>query len=379
MNDKISSFDEEATLSGLIKKARRRTIWRNTGISLAVTLLILGGGWFTNLQLQYRSSDNTLRDIEMFKKISGPNLYRSGSKIKYGFLRGTLEYQTYKLVAGIPVIWDQETYEFSSWGSFSRPHYSDLSLLDPVMQEEGFHYYRPFNPYNGEREMMFYLPAVKYENYLNEIPQLNDMDERKLVELALSFDRNYTLEQIKAMLPSDVHPVWYWVDTYSDMKPYIAHKMPDESIVNPFPDPASRVYGFGVQHDYNDISEKDFLEAVESGLRTNGKYKQEYKRIYDYMRNNKEQPDTSDVRLLGVVVTGTADKLKSLQGQPYVRAAVLARLLTGTEQQTQTISLKFKLESQDCCCPIGIKKVSTFIPSFGNLQGLVVYSPLSPV
>ncbi|WP_179281150.1 anti-sigma factor [Paenibacillus sp. XY044] len=325
MNDNESGFDDGAKLSALVRKARRRTIVRNASISLAITLLILAGGWFTNLQLQYRSSDNALRDIEMLKAISGPNQYIISSQINYGFLQGTLEYRTYKLVEGVPVIWGEETYEFSSWGSFSRPpgNYSDLSLLDPDMEAKGFHYSRPYNRYNGEREMLFYLPSVKYANYLNELPQLNDMDGRKLVEMSISFDKNYTVKQIKAMLPPGVHPVWYWVDTYSDMKPYTAAKMPDGSVVQPFPDWASKVYGFGVHPDSDDISEKSFLDALEYGVHNNRKYKQEFKRIYDYLRKDKEQPETSDIRLLGVVVTGTAEGLKALQGQPYVKAAVM--------------------------------------------------------
>lgn len=325
MNDNESSFDDGAKLSALVRKARRRTIARNVSISLAVTLLILAGGWFTNLQLQYRSEEHAMRDIEMLKAISGPNQYILGFQVNYGFLHGTLEYRTYKVVEGVPVIWGEENYDFSSWGSFSRffGDYSDLSLMDPDMEAKGFHYSRPYNRYNGEREMLFYLPSVKYANYLNELPQLKDMDGRKRVEMGISFDKNYTVEQIKSMLPPGVHPVWYWVDTYSDMKPYTAAKMPDGSVVDPFPDWASSVYGFGVHPDRNDVSEKNFLDALEYGVHHNRKYKQEFKRIYDYLRKDKEQPETSDVRLFGVVVTGTAESLKALQGQPYVKAAVM--------------------------------------------------------
>lgn len=325
MNDEKSNFDDGAVLSLLVRRARRRTILRNISISFGITLFILTGGWFLNLQLQYRSSDNTLRDIEMLKAISGPNQYVLGSQFDYGFLHGTLDYRTYKLVEGVPVIWGEETYEFSSWGSFSRPpgDYSDLQLPDPVMKEKGFKYERPFNRYNGEREMMFYLPLMKYENYLNELPKLNEMDEQKLVELGISLDTNYTVKQIESMLPNGVHPVWYWVDTYSTLKPYTEDQMPEGTI----PERASSVYGFGIHPKDNDVSEKNFIEELEDGIKTNGKYQHEFERIYDYLRRDKEKPDTSDVRILGVVVTGTADSLKALQEQKYVKAAVLGAIV----------------------------------------------------
>lgn len=328
MNNNGTFMNEGEKLSALVKKARRRTIWRNAGISFGITLFILVGGWFTNLQMQYKSSEKSQRDIEMLKEISGPNQYLYSTTINYGILRGTLEYRTYKIIEGIPVIWDEENYEFSSWGSFSRySNNSALSIPDPGMQAAGFDYMRSFNPYSGEREMRFYLPNVKYSSYLNELSQLNDMDGQKLVEMGISFDKNYSVEQIKAMLPEGIHPAWYWVDTYSNMKPYESFKMPNGEVENPLPDSERYVYGFGVGVEDSNVTEQKFLDRLEFGLRTNRKYKKEYQRIYNYLRRDKEKPDVSDVRINGVVVTGTADNLKSLQGQKYVKAAMLGAVV----------------------------------------------------
>ncbi|MGO4106364.1 sigma-70 family RNA polymerase sigma factor [Paenibacillus sp. YAF4_2] len=108
---------------------------------------------------------------------------------------------------------------------------------------------------------------------------------------------------------------------------YQAHKMPDGTIVDPFPDSERFVYGFGVGAEDSDVSEKKFLGRLEVGLRANRKYKQEYERIYDYLRKEKEKPNISDVRIIGVVVTGTADSLKALQGQKYLKAAVLGAVV----------------------------------------------------
>nr|WP_160398109.1 anti sigma factor C-terminal domain-containing protein [Paenibacillus sp. MMS18-CY102] len=325
MNDNEASFDDNIKLAALIKKARNRTIWRNIIISLTVMLFILVGGWFVNLQLQYRSADNAMRDIEMFEEISGPNHYLSGYRTHYGFLSGTLEYQTYKIVEGVPVVWEPENYEFSSWGTFTRSlgNYSSLSVQDTAMQEQGFQYTRPYNRYSSEREMMFYLPSVEYANYLNETPELNAMNGQKLVEMALSFDTNYSVKQIQSMLPTDVHPVWYWVDTY---KPMI-QQLPDGTVLEPNPDLAGSVYGFGIRPDNPDVTEQKFLDALENGIQVKGKYKQEYERIYDYLRDGKEKPTIDGVRVIGVVVTGTANRLKALQGQTYVKAAVLGAII----------------------------------------------------
>ena len=53
------------------------------------------------------------------------------------------------------------------------------------------------------------------------------------------------------------------------------------------------------------------------------KYYEEYKRIYDYLRGKKTKPSEQDVKVIGVVVTGTAADLQRLNDKNYVKAAVL--------------------------------------------------------
>ncbi|GAB7388761.1 anti-sigma factor [Bacillaceae bacterium] len=341
MQDEKVIENEKDALTSLLKKARRKTILRNVGISLLISLLVLGGGGLGILQLLSKSGDDALRDVWMFKNISGPNLYVGGYRQDFGLLNGTLEYRTYKIIEGIPIMWNEETVAFNLFGHFSRMpgDYSSIQIPDPAMEREKFHYQRHYNPQNGQREMMFYLPDIDYGHYLNDIPSLNEMDEDKLVEMAISFDKNYTVKQIQAMLPEGVHPVWYWVDTYYDkelykpQKTFVEQKMPDgtvkkvEKVTPPLPESARFVYGFGVSPEGGDATEKTFLSYIESGLKVKGKYYDEYKKIYDYLRKEKEKPVESDVKIIGVVVTGTAESLKALKGKNYVKAAVLGAIV----------------------------------------------------
>jgi hypothetical protein len=340
VNDK--AFIQDGTVTSLVKKARRATLFRNIGISLVVSLLVLAGGFLGSRQLLGKSADDALRDIALFKQISGPNVHEAGYRINFGLFSGTLEYQTYKLVEGIPVAWNQETFEFNALGSVSRlpGNYSSIQLPDPAMKD--FHYQRPFNPQTGQREMLFYLPGIDYGHYLNDLASLNEIGSGRYVEMAISFDKSYTAAQINAMLPEGVHPVWYWVDTYYDKEAYTPktvveeQKMPDgsikqvERVTPPTPDSARDVYGFDANmgdSEEGQGTEKDFLRSLENGLTYGKKYYAEYKKIYDYLKGGKEKPTERDVKILGVVVTGSPDSLKALQGQPYVKAAVLGAVV----------------------------------------------------
>ncbi|UOB78552.1 anti-sigma factor C-terminal domain-containing protein [Bacillus sp. ZJS3] len=75
--------------------------------------------------------------------------------------------------------------------------------------------------------------------------------------------------------------------------------------------------------EFGNGTEKDFLLAIQNGLEQEGKYYEEYKRIYDYLKGKKAKPSEQDVKVIGVVVTGTAADLQKLNGQHYVKAAVL--------------------------------------------------------
>ena len=68
-----------------------------------------------------------------------------------------------------------------------------------------------------QREMRFYLPFVKYLNYVNDLERISEL-QNKVAEVALSFDKAYTAEEVVKMLPEGIRPVWLWVDTYDETK-----------------------------------------------------------------------------------------------------------------------------------------------------------------
>lgn len=309
---------------------------RNAVISVAAAILVMGAGVLTCMLLVGKSGNDALHFVEMDNKISGPNLYRGSYKQDFGFLSGTLEYQTYKVVEGIPIAWNRDKYKYNTWGNFSRfsGDYSSIQLPDPQMQKAGFTYSRYFNSNTGQREMLFYLPEGNYGKYLNDLTLLDEIDKKKYVEMAISFDKNYSVEQITSMLPNGVHAAWYWVDTYYDKERFKSDKLqgkiklPDGStkIFEVGPEPSYAVHGFGQKPVGGNVTEKDFLTYLEAGL-NQGNPNAEYQKIYDYLRKEKDKPVESDVKIIGVVVTGTPDALKALNGKDFVKASVLGAVV----------------------------------------------------
>ncbi|MGG3673085.1 alkaline phosphatase [Bacillus cereus] len=270
----------------------------------------------------YQVAINRHRDIARRQKhieeITRPNTERSVAITSNGLFKSTVEYKTYKVIEGKPVKWEDEVYEYKVWNTFRRlSNVNPLTISDNVvMGNERVN--RPSELYNNqtmEREMQFYLPFVSHNSYRNDIGILDG--ENKVAEMAVTFDKTYNVSEIKNMLPEGIHPVWYGVDTYYDKKSYHLDDVTQS---------AYEVYGFKAKPgdiEFGNGTEKDFLLAIQNGLEQKGKYYEEYKRIYDYLRGKKTKPGEQDIKVIGVVVTGTAADLQKLNGQNYVKAALL--------------------------------------------------------
>ncbi|WP_238653737.1 anti-sigma factor [Paenibacillus piscarius] len=324
---------EDQNIIQTLKKTKRKSLIRSILISVTVSVLVLIAVFIGAAQLVDRMSSKALFSEEQYMRISSPNEYGSGYKDNRGFLSGVLEMQTYKIIGDVPIPWKNRWLNYNAWWfPFTTGAYGgtgNLTVEDPRMKQEEYEYYRGYNSYNGQREMAFYVPGVDYNGkILNDLSELNQMNGDKRVELAVSLDKDYSFEEAKNLLPAGVKPVWYWVDTYDDREGFQFKPYPNEN------DPANKnyplpmsanfgVYGFGIRPDWDQASPEDFIGSVTIGLDKKDKYHGEYQRIYNYLRKDKAAPGAGDVRILGVVVTGTADGLKSLQGKAYVRAAVL--------------------------------------------------------
>ena len=62
--------------------------------------------------------------------------------------------------------------------------------------------------------MMFFHPNVTYKAYKNDLAELSQISDDKIIEVGLSLDKPYSISEISEILP-DTDIGWYWVDTFS--------------------------------------------------------------------------------------------------------------------------------------------------------------------
>ncbi|MFD3446472.1 anti sigma factor C-terminal domain-containing protein [Microbacteriaceae bacterium 4G12] len=315
---------DDKQMKALLRKAKRKHLIRNWIISICASIVVAFGLLCAVTYLQQKNFSKMERAIEAWHTIQGPNIHFYGhTKLSMGLTNSTISYSSYKNIAGQPVKWIDEIYEYSIWGYHQVNHNGNIGL-DEEGPTEGT---KPdYNSQTLQREMRFYLPFVTYKDYVNDLKNIGDL-QNKVGEVALSFDKAYTVEQITQMLPKDVQPVWYWVDTYNEKKPtdYVGLTDANGTVFNA--QMSTRVYGFQGSYTKNeeftkDIinrNAKDFVETIKflsknepSTLR--GDMNKIYKEIKDI--------PPKDLPIYGVVVTGTTQSLQQLQGAPYIKAAV---------------------------------------------------------
>ena len=148
------------------------------------------------------------------------------------------------------------------------------------------------------------------ENIINDFHFLNEIDDNKIVEMALSFDKEYTYEEVNSMLDSNLI-TFYWVDNNSEeAKQHIIEvKNPAFSVVG-----IKSIDGAGEFKDDIDGRMENF-KAVVKQLKEIGH------------TQYTEDIDENNIKIIGAVVVGSPKELKNIQGNPMIKHAILGTVV----------------------------------------------------
>lgn len=321
---------DDKQMKALMKKAKRRHLLRNWIISICAAIIVLIGTFSIIVYFTQENYKKMEREVYASQTVQGPNMrFHGQTELSTGLMGGTVMYSSYKNIAGQPVKWVDEIYEYSIWEVRSVNHNGNVILDEELSnKKDDFEKMPDYNIQTMQREMRFYLPFMKYVNYVNDLEHIGEM-QNKVAEVALSFDKAYTAEQVVEMLPKDIQPAWFWVDTYNEKKgdSYVGLIDPKSGgVLNA--EMSFDVFGFEGSHAKkmenvkNDIkrNSKEFLSSMRLLTDDNsiGGFKDHYRKNYQEVKNIPSK----DLPIYGVVVTGTTESLKQLQGAPYVKAAV---------------------------------------------------------
>lgn len=297
--DDLFSFEKNE--KNLITKAKRKSTIRMACISGLVSLLVLTIIVLVKLQVTPWLLNKELIAQETYYEVHGANLFVGPWEESIQIIGSKATAPLYKLLDGRPVYRGEISNDSDKLEVHLSPHeYETYSYL-------------------GGKVINFIHPELKINQVPNELKNIDVFRDHQMIEMGLSFDRAYSLAEVKAMLPKDIPLQWAWIDVYSDEE--VDSLQASESPANLFME--NEVIGFSMVDETGITLEdpvKEFMESVMYGKNHMGPYKRDMKTLYETLSKQGEVDETN-IKVIGAVVVGKKEALKQIQNEPSVRAS----------------------------------------------------------
>ncbi|MBM6616285.1 anti sigma factor C-terminal domain-containing protein [Bacillus suaedaesalsae] len=299
----------------LVKKAKRKSILKNVIVSFIVTSLVLFGLYALGSFVMQAKINQKAQIDDAWNSLHGANIESQGTSYNYTPVSAIGTTTFVKKVAGVPVPWGKRERMFTIIGT-SRLLTTDGASGSGYIEDERIPIY-----FQGEREVEFYHPKVYYKNVFDDRQLLNEMNESTLVEFAFSFDRGYTLDEVQQVFKE--HLAWYWVDTFSDeeIKDHSDQNKNKELARTDHTTIGSSAYGF--LHYPEADTASNFISTLNWLKSDDGDYQQGAEELYRNIAKGKSELKKEDLKIIGVVVTGSPSELKKYNNQLMIKGATI--------------------------------------------------------
>ena len=281
--------------SNVIQKARRKS-YRNmilasfiVVVTSVVTSSLLAWQW-NNWRLHEKMVDTELR-----YDVYGMNRYIGNFEEKVRPWGAEAKAPTYSLVANRP----------ADTAMLESPFYEPRAYLEP----SGTARYLQ----NGRKLKMWYAPSTSYEQLANERAQLLRMPETKRLELAVSLDRSYSVDEWNSRFGS--LEVAYWLEDGGEAER-------DEPI-----DERTAV-GVSLTDEAGKRYSSPFDQFVEDATRYVKRTKDTY--VEEVLEAYKKEP-----RIRGVLLVGSPNELYEATASEAVRATSIGAIIDYYEEEVQ--------------------------------------------
>jgi hypothetical protein len=325
--NELFNTKEATNFAKTIKKAKVFSVLKTVILSLMIVIILSFTLLVTNASMLNKIANQKERDLRNWYTIGLPNAFMGNVQFDDKIMTGEIDYVRYRFLGNKPVVDGnyKKDYKYvplinGVYGDASNQLYANNYKTQQDL-DETINYNK-----DGKRIMKFYHPSVTYDKYPNNLVDIDKVGSNKLAELSLSFDKAYSLSEVKAMLPKELTLNWYWVDTYNEKdlnRDFPTEKDKNIKINSVFEE--NNVYGIkalDAQGNKIDNPEGDFINAITVGSNRKN-VSSIYKELFDKLSEGKGEIKKENLKIIGVVVSGDTDSLKKLKDQNYIKAATL--------------------------------------------------------
>ncbi|MBZ0314639.1 anti sigma factor C-terminal domain-containing protein [Clostridium butyricum] len=313
--DDVFSNEFEDTLKRTVKKSRKKLNLKIILITFISTLLIifLGNLGLTFLSGKYIESqfykDLNIKTMEY--QIKHPNEYITHQGyLETGYFKFQSTYNISKTI-GSRLLLANITNTLGGLNKSNLPRDSYF-ISSPFPSLDNDINNRPSSSY-GLRHLNFLYPYVNYENTINDFKLLNEIDNSKTLEMALSFDDGYSYDEINTLIDSSLI-TFYWVDISNEENR--AYEIQNKTYEN---DNSA----IGIKSiNYNGTTINDVNDRLNK-----------FKDSLQYLRSNWEYGvvdndfNADNIKIIGVVVVGHPNELKILENNKIIKHAMIGTVV----------------------------------------------------
>ncbi len=200
-------------LEKLAKKKKRKNLFKTVSISILSFLVIVAVAYKGIQAMVSRQAQTAMDEFETLSEIAYPNISVDSLYFKPDtLLTGVFHADRFKDIDGVMVEYGDYEEAYTPFAT-----YYDLTQDSPAFTTDGAYD-------RGSRTrlpMFFNVNKVEDDGYVfivtkDEIGLVKEM-ENQLVEVALTFDKDYTYAEIQEMLPDNLKVNFYWIGTDSDL------------------------------------------------------------------------------------------------------------------------------------------------------------------
>jgi hypothetical protein len=292
----------------------RRVRWRSSLRTVLIALGVLVAGFalfFISTKLILNTQQNRIDSFypDLIRYSTPNTIAVRGPWHEVGWLGQQQEYILIRMVGNRPVYVGTSMVDYQVWGGemFWDPDQTVIRAGDREYLLPGV-----------VPRLRFYHPSVTHEQIPRQFDQLTGIPAGNTVEMALSFNRLLTREEMEALLPPGVEPFWGAISAYSEEEIAKAHGLAHRLVGLPlggFRD--GEAEGAKLR-----FTEKKFPGELRGLSKIPNYSSQVLKRTADYLQQN-------GILYYGLVVCGQPADLLKLQDNPAVSAAVVGAVTGG--------------------------------------------------
>ncbi|WP_165767928.1 anti sigma factor C-terminal domain-containing protein [Virgibacillus indicus] len=238
-------FVSSARFQKTVKKTKLKQISLYILISfltVSVFFIIIQFGSHTLINKKLEQDIARIAEQVHGTPVKGAGIVDFDTSISYGLLSAEGKITYYKKLGDRMIPWESITKVYPAIGKVKKTNTEKVEVFSTSNNKRTVR----FNHLNNERMIDFYYPHIGYNSLPQELEIAAGLDKNTLIEVALSFERAMTVEEVgKAIGARNVE--WLWLDK-SNAKAFTELQFNETDFFHVLH--GEGAYGFSVSEDY---------------------------------------------------------------------------------------------------------------------------------